>query len=37
MASAASVVLFIVIVICSLALSAMLKDRDAVPKKKRGL
>ena len=34
MASAASVVLFVIIVICSLILSAIMKDRDAQPKKK---
>ncbi|MBQ8201839.1 MAG: sugar ABC transporter permease [Clostridia bacterium] len=33
MASAASVVLFIIIVICSLILSAIMKDRDAKPAK----
>ena len=37
MASAASVVLFIIIVICSLVLNTLMKDRDAAPKpRKRG-
>ena len=36
MASAASVVLFIIIVICSLILSAIMKDRDVKPKKQKG-
>ncbi|MBR4040263.1 MAG: sugar ABC transporter permease [Clostridia bacterium] len=35
MASAASVVLFIIIVICSLILAMLMRDRDAVPKKRR--
>ena len=35
MASAASVVLFIIIVICSLILNALMKDRDAAPKPRR--
>ena len=35
MASASSVVLFIIIVICSLVLNMLMKDRDAVPKKRR--
>lgn len=34
MASASSVVLFIIIVICSLVLNMLMKDRDAVPKKR---
>ena len=33
MASAASVVLFGIIVVCSLILSALMKDRDAKPAK----
>ncbi len=37
MASAASVVLFGIIVICSLILSAIMKDRDAKPKKIKGV
>ena len=35
MASAASVVLFIIIVLCSLLLNALMKDRDAAPKRVR--
>jgi len=35
MASAASVVLFIIIVICSLILAVLMRDRDAAPKKRR--
>ena len=35
MASAASVVLFIIIVICSLGLNALMKDRDPAPKQRR--
>ena len=35
MASAASVVLFIIIVICSLILAMLMRDRDAAPKKRR--
>ena len=35
MASAASVVLFIIIVICSLILAMLMHDRDAAPKKRR--
>ena len=34
-ASAASVVLFIIIVICSLILALLMRDRDAAPKKRR--
>lgn len=34
MASASSVVLFIIIVLCSLVLNMLMKDRDAVPKKR---
>ena len=34
-ASAASVILFIIIVICSLILAMLMRDRDAVPKKRR--
>ena len=34
-ASAASVVLFIIIVICSLILAMLMRDRDAAPKKRR--
>ncbi len=34
-ASAASVVLFIIIVICSLILALLMRDRDAVPKERR--
>ena len=37
MASAASVVLFGIIVICSLILSALMKDRDAKPGKTKGV
>ena len=37
MASAASVVLFGIIVICSLILSAIMKDRDAKPRKIGGM
>ncbi|MCR4706508.1 MAG: sugar ABC transporter permease [Clostridiales bacterium] len=35
MASAASVVLFIIIVICSLVLNTLMKDRDAAPKPRK--
>ena len=34
-ASAASVVLFVIIVICSLILALLMRDRDAAPKKRR--
>ncbi|MBQ7785748.1 MAG: sugar ABC transporter permease [Clostridia bacterium] len=34
-ASAASVILFVIIVICSLILALLMRDRDAVPKKRR--
>ena len=34
-ASAASVVLFVIIVICSLILAMLMRDRDAAPKKRR--
>ena len=37
MASAASVVLFGIIVVCSLILSALMKDRDAKPRKIKGV